>query len=447
MALRTSPSALPKYFLIVAVAQLQVAPCAADFEVAPQLTEAERQIVEQSFEPNVSVDGFLALTDGAAERQMTYPFIEEEDHRNSTHVTICWSVFGITLICLVMILLGRFRDMLRDPSSEMDESTLSTIIGLSAILLIALGVGLLMYELKVEALTALYVVMQLVTTVGYGDFLVETDIAKIVMACYVIINLVVVAYAWNQLLGWVAAKRAKAVAEAFRLRNRGTDEQEGYQAEVVASNKHNLLVAGGYAACVVAWGTIFFATYEGCTCSYGKSYVKGCVEDTYDHCVLTGGYQKSWAASFYMAICTLTTVGFGDHSPRSRLGRALGMWWMLLGVMAMANLVEKLSAFFFSEQDSVEVANTKEELEALFKDSSSNGTDIDKNEFTIFMLQKSGLVDPDTITVLREEFTRLVGDYEKTATMDDIMEHTMHPTDSDARFTAKLSHAGSHRSV
>merc|ERR1719333_1772015 len=69
-------------------------------------------------------------------------------------------------------------------------------------------------------------------------------------------------------------------------------------------------------------GTIFYATFEACTCSYGATQVEGCVEG--EKCPATGGAVKTWIDSFYMAVITLTTVGFGDHSPKSVTGRVFG---------------------------------------------------------------------------------------------------------------------------
>ena len=38
-----------------------------------------------------------------------------------------------------------------------------------------------------------------------------------------------------------------------------------------------------------------------------------------------------------MSVVTLTTVGFGDVTPSTATGTALGLVWMLLGVSAMGN--------------------------------------------------------------------------------------------------------------
>jgi len=60
-------------------------------------------------------------------------------------------------------------------------------------------------------------------------------------------------------------------------------------------------------------------------------------------CSGTGGKRKSWVQAFYSGVITLTTVGFGDVTPVSALGRILGMVWMIFGVLATCHLVTAIS--------------------------------------------------------------------------------------------------------
>merc|ERR1719443_671390 len=81
-------------------------------------------------------------------------------------------------------------------------------------------------------------------------------------------------------------------------------------------------------------GAIFYSTYESCSCSYGDTK-----EENYPNCVegrncSQEGSTLNFKKAFYMSIFTLTTVGFGDFAPLSRIGRTVGIVWMLLGAMA-----------------------------------------------------------------------------------------------------------------
>merc|ERR1719247_3185725 len=67
-------------------------------------------------------------------------------------------------------------------------------------------------------------------------------------------------------------------------------------------------------------------------------------------CAATGGYVKTWTDAFYMSVITLTTVGFGDHAPRSEIGRAVGCVWMLFGVVATANFASAFGTLLIGAQ-------------------------------------------------------------------------------------------------
>ena len=48
--------------------------------------------------------------------------------------------------------------------------------------------------------------------------------------------------------------------------------------------------------------------------------MEGCLDG--DNCTETGGVQLSFEDAFYMGVITFSTVGFGDFSPKSELGRS-----------------------------------------------------------------------------------------------------------------------------
>lgn len=119
---------------------------------------------------------------------------------------------------------------------------------------------------------------------------------------------------------------------------------------------NELIVSGVIFLFFVIFGTIFYRLSEHCTCSYGVSRVafqlKTCSEESYEICVATGGITHDWISAFYMSVITVTTVGFGDFTPKSVLGRSLGIVWMLTGVSATAFFLQSVSKAVYGDPSS-----------------------------------------------------------------------------------------------
>merc|ERR1719162_384679 len=96
-----------------------------------------------------------------------------------------------------------------------------------------------------------------------------------------------------------------------------------------------------------------------------------------------------------MAVITLTTVGFGDFTPKSKWGRAIGFFWMLAGVLSFGNFVTALGAWLdhaFKKDHSS--AFGRRIFDSIDKD--GNGF-LTRGEFMSWMLIKEGIVSSDQI--------------------------------------------------
>merc|ERR550514_687340 len=173
-------------------------------------------------------------------------------------------------------------------------------------------------------LTSLYVMTQIVTTVGYGDKTVTDDALKIFMTFYVMGCLVFLSYVINKYAERVLQKndeifRAEMARVEARLHS-GGDSHRTWAVKAISARMNAcincLMASGGFLFFLIA-GTCFYALFEGCTCSYGTSKVEGCIESPRELCYATGGHVKTWVDAYYMSVITLTTVGFGDIAPKS----------------------------------------------------------------------------------------------------------------------------------
>lgn len=270
------------------------------------------------------------------------------------------------------------------------------------------------FEEDWHIITAMYMLTQCILTIGFGDVTVTHDMTKLSLSVLVLSSLVLIAFVAKE-IGDVLVRRntlrattrvaalGKTIVEATcamspRSTSTTADDDENFDVT-------KILVGVTPAVCCLAFGTIFYATYEACTCSYGPSRVPDCSMDSYEACVETGGYVKTWVDSFYMSVMALTTTGLGDVSPMSEFGRAVGIVWMILGVASMAHMIQEIASYLFKDEQENMWKETAASLDEVFDivDQDGDGT-ISRNEFRWFVLLKHNLVNEDVLDSIDRTF-------------------------------------------
>jgi hypothetical protein len=301
-------------------------------------------------------------------------------------------------------------------------------LGIVTFIYMLSGILYLVHHNGMYPMTALYALIEIVTTIGYGDLNfvgyydegtstdIATDFGKIFMAFYVMVGLSVIAGVITK----VAEKAQDAAEEAFRAKMRNAQMRTSGMSEEQVKHQYggrNSFYFAAFAfAFMIAFGTIFYGTFESCTCSYGRSAAPGCDEN---NCVTTGGYTKSYVDAFYMSCITLTTVGFGDFAPKSYVGRAVAVIWMLLGIVVTSNFIGEITSTFIEakkERKNYEriSAETFSEI-----DKDGNGT-LSKYEFVSFVLLQYGLVKKEDLDEIIIMYEKLDTSGDGVVTLEDI---------------------------
>lgn len=264
-------------------------------------------------------------------------------------------------------------------------------------------------------LTSAYVIVQIVTTVGYGDVVVKGSTAKCFLAFYACVVMLLGGYylsLFTQRVSESSANKAQS-----RLRSVAQKLRHGYLSagepsisvnateEEWLPETYRLIMAFCYFSSCVIFGTVFFRLYEHCTCSFGLSLVEGCDETDFGTCQSTGGYVKDWFESFYMSIMTLLTIGFGDHTPKSYLGRFVSLFWMVIGVSCTANFVAAFSEWLFNQKEIKDFSNAAKLIDERCQHiNDDTSAEMSRAEFIGFMLVQHNLVPPDIIAQLNGLF-------------------------------------------
>merc|ERR1712125_35112 len=114
---------------------------------------------------------------------------------------------------------------------------------------------------------------------------------------------------------WLVSKRRTSVEGAQSMR-------EPKDLAIAKSKYRNVCIAFWVYMGFIAIGTLYFGVYNTCACPAGVD-----CDEAYDMCEETGGRERNVIDGLYMAVITLTTVGFGDESPSSQTGRIFCTVW------------------------------------------------------------------------------------------------------------------------
>lgn len=192
---------------------------------------------------------------------------------------------------------------------------------------------------RIRSLTtveAVYLLSQILTTVGYGDITPAKPLGQFCVAIYVLLSLVVIANVTSQVSNLVAANADKIESyvsqrlgggqpqeivdvaevdpkeseEIASSREMDTNFKQEAQPKVDLSRLQKMMTIYAF---FVAIGVLFFSCYP--------------------------GEGKTWVQGIYMSVITLSTVGFGAFTPATEAGKVFGAFWMLWGSMALVGVV------------------------------------------------------------------------------------------------------------
>lgn len=272
-----------------------------------------------------------------------------------------------------------------------------------------------------SALTAIYVIIQIVTTVGYGDITVSTEEGKFFMAWYVVLTILIIGALVTDCVDSLLKDNTQRLRKHIQqVQKKLKNEESQIDWFGWIKDFEHLIVSAIIFGIFVAFGTVFYATFEKCSCSYGVTAVKDCIDGVDQICAATGGYEKTWTDAFYMSVITLTTVGFGDHAPRSEIGRAVGCVWMLFGVVATANFASAFGALIIGAQKTDHrLGKVTEEI--FQKIDKNHDGKVDRREFRTYALLKFGLVTEEDLDEIDNLFDAIDVDGDGSLSHDEVV--------------------------
>ncbi|CAK9271099.1 unnamed protein product [Sphagnum jensenii] len=236
---------------------------------------------------------------------------------------------------------------------------------------------------------ALYFAIVTMTTVGYGDIIPNSTVAKLFTCAFVFIGFGLIGALVSGLANYLVEKQEKIlvrkVYNKYR-KQRGGEEDE----DSVISAEWKAMVAGVLVLVLFVLGLLALQYWEG----------------------------MSFIDAFYCVCVTVTTLGYGDQSFETQAGRIFAIFWILSSTVCVAQFFLYL-AEVRTEERQYEIAHwalcrrtTTSDLEAA--DLDGDGV-VSKAEFLIFKLKECGKIEQADLVDFVREFNEL--DYDHSGTL------------------------------
>jgi len=132
------------------------------------------------------------------------------------------------------------------------------------------------------------------------------------------------------------------------------------------------------------------------------------------------GYCWTWIDEIYYGVITYTTIGFGDVSAHTKVGKVIGSLVVILGVLCFTTLLAELNDIKQAKRLGAEKTLRQRlgELEEVI--AQDNDGKVTPEEYILFNLKKMGKIDDETLLLLRDQFKALDADGSGELDADDI---------------------------
>ncbi|OMP04255.1 hypothetical protein COLO4_09816 [Corchorus olitorius] len=243
-------------------------------------------------------------------------------------------------------------------------------------------------------LDAVYFCVVTMTTVGYGDLVPKSDLAKLLACAFVFTGMALIGLVLSQAADYLVEKQEILLVKALHM------HQKVGQVEILNEIENNKAQNKFYTALIllvvlVLAGTVFLWKVE----------------------------RLDLVDAFYCVCSTVTTLGYGDKSFSTQGGRVFAVFWIFAGTICLAQFflyIAELNA------EKKQKAIVKWVLTRRMTNLDLEAADIDDDgvvgaaEFVLYKLKEMGKICQEDIRVIMEEFEELDVDQSGTLSECDI---------------------------
>lgn len=251
----------------------------------------------------------------------------------------------------------------------------------------------------------IYLMAQVLTTVGHGDISPASAGGQFVVGVYVLFTIVLI------------ADMVSAVVNLAVLSAKGSHFEKISSQRLVKDTPGTLKHPGGLhlrlprlrlqnndwmkrEAPTLPWQKLFSKFAGFCFFVISGTFF-------YHYCP---GEDKTWTQGVYMSVITLSTVGFGAVLPSTEAGKVFGAFWMLFGVASLLNLVGGFTEFMLVVKVREQWNETEEQAELLnlqLKAKTHKSEAVDKYDFLWFALLHAKILRREDLEQIEKTFNSL----------------------------------------
>ncbi|XP_020230725.1 two-pore potassium channel 1 [Cajanus cajan] len=241
-------------------------------------------------------------------------------------------------------------------------------------------------------LDAIYFCVVTMTTVGYGDLVPDSNLAKLLACIYVFSGMALVGIILSKAADYIVEKQ-----EIFLVRTLRKGENVEELTKEVESNrvKYKFMLTASIFLVLMIVGIIFLYFVE----------------------------NLDFVDALYCVCSTVTTLGYGDKSFSTTIGRFFAVFWILSSTICLAQSFAYLAELYTEKRQK---SLAKKVLSRKFSLIDLEAADLDGDhvvsptEFALYKLKEMGKIRQEDILVVMDHFRKLDFDQSGTLTEADL---------------------------
>ncbi|KAF3637991.1 Two pore potassium channel a [Capsicum annuum] len=244
-------------------------------------------------------------------------------------------------------------------------------------------------------LDAIYLCIVTMTTVGYGDLVPKSTLAKLLACVFVFTGMALVGFVLSKAADSFLERQQILFVKAIKMKKDCNSSTEVLKEVETNIEKYKFVTTLAILVVLTVLGTIFLCKVE----------------------------DLSLFDAFYCVCASISTLGYGDKSFSTKWGRLFASFWILMSTICLGQLFYSL-AELYTEQRRKSLFRwvlnrelTNSDLQAADLDHDS---EVSAAEFIVYKLKELGKITEEDISIVMESFKLLDVDHSGTLTENDI---------------------------